>query len=142
MSAELLYSEMIEQYEALETNNQRINYLQKHNNPRFKFFINLILNKKIKFSIEPPPYRPAEEPAGLNFTYLDAEMDKLYRFIKNHKLKPAGLTTQKETELLLVTLESLHKDEAELLCKIMTKTLKVKNLKKPLVLKVFPDLEI
>ena len=28
MSAELLYSEMIEQYEALETNNQRINYLK------------------------------------------------------------------------------------------------------------------
>ncbi len=39
-------------------------------------------NPYVKFDVEVPEYRPSIEPAGLNHTYLDMEVSKLYRFIE------------------------------------------------------------
>lgn len=140
MSAEKLYSEIFEEFDKCTTKTERINCLRKYDHPRFRTFLKTAFDPKIEFDVEIPKYRPAPEPAGLNFTYLDLEMPKLYRFIKNHPERPLGLTKDKQTQLLLVVLESLHKDEATVLCKLIAKNLEVKFLTSNLVKEAFPGL--
>jgi hypothetical protein len=140
MSAEKLYSEIFEEFDTCTTKAERINCLRKHDHPRFRSFLKAAFDPKIVFDVEVPKYRPAPEPAGLNFTYLDLEMPKLYRFIKGHPERPVGLTKEKQTQLLLVVLESLHKDEAELLCQLVSKKIDVKFLTVNIVKEAFPGL--
>lgn len=138
MSAEKLYSEVLDEFNSVTTKHERIAILRKYDHPRFRSFLQAAFNPKIEFDVEIPDYRPAQEPAGLNYTYLDIEMLKLYRFIKNHPARPEGLTKDKQKQLLLVTLESLHKDEAALLVKVIQKKLEVKFLTPNLINEALP----
>ena len=67
-------------------------------------------------------------------------MGKLYRFIKNHPSRPAGLTVEKQRQILIPILESLHKDEAAILAKVIQKKFEVKFLTVNLINEVFPGL--
>lgn len=138
MSAEKLYSEVIEEFEKETTKQGRIAILRKYDHPDFREFLRAAFNPNIHFDVEVPKYRPAQEPAGLNFTYLNLEMRKLYRFVKNHPARPQGLTKDKQKQLLLVILESLHKDEAEILVRLINKKLEVKFLSSNLINEALP----
>lgn len=140
MSAEKLYSEIFEEFGKAETKQDRLKVLKKYDHPRFRLFLQAAFHPDVQFDVSVPRWRPAPEPAGLNYTYLDAEMAKLYRFVKNHPSRPAGLTDTKKTELLLITLESLHKDEAALLERLVKKELNIKHLTPKLVSEAFPGL--
>lgn len=140
MSAEKLYSEIFEDFDKCTTRNERVALLRKYDNPRFRSFLQTAFLAGIEFDVKVPNYRPAVEPAGLNFTYLDNEMDKIYRFLKNHPSRPEGLTPEKQSSLLVVILESLHKDEAELFVKLIHRDLQVKFLTANLVKEAFPGL--
>mgnify|MGYP003346806987 FL=1 len=119
MSFEKLYSEILTEFDNAKTKQERINILRREGDDRFKFFLQLIFNPAIEFDIVlPHMYRPAKEPAGLNFTYLDIEMPKMYRFIKNHPLRTPEFTAEKTTQHILVMLESLHADEAALILQV------------------------
>lgn len=140
MSAEKLYSEIFEEFDKATTKQERMNVLRKYDHPRFRSFLQAAFHPGIVFDVEVPKYRPAVEPAGMNFAYLDSEMLKMYRFVKNHPSRPAGLSADKQKQLLLVVLESLHKDEAALLVKLIKKDLEVKYLTANLVKETFPGL--
>ncbi len=143
MSSEKLYSEIFEEFEKATTKQERINILRREGDERFRFFLQLAFNPAIEFDIVlPHMYRPAKEPAGLNYAYLDTEMPKMYRFIKNHPMRPREFTADKTTQIILVMLESLHRDESALILKIFKKGFKVKNLTHNLVKEAFPDLII
>lgn len=140
MSVEKLYSEILEEFQLATTKQERIAILKKYDHQRFRDFLIAAFHPNIQFDIEPPSYRPAPEPAGLNYTYLDMEMNKIYRFVKFHPMKPKELTAEKQKQLLLVILESLHKDEAELLVKVFNKKLDVKFLTPNLINEAYPNL--
>ena len=143
MSSEKLYSEIFEEFEKATTKQERIAILRREGDERFRFFLQLAFNPAIEFDIVlPHMYRPAKEPAGLNYAYLDTQMPKMYRFIKNHPMRPEGFTAEKTTQQILVMLESLHRDEAAIILKIFKKEFKVKNLTHNLVKEAFPDLII
>jgi len=135
-----IFSEIFEEFQEAKTKNERINILRKYDHPRFREFLFYALSKKIQFDIEAPNYRPAPEPAGLNYAYLDLETEKLYRFIKGHPRKPQGLTNEKQKQLLVVVLESLYKDEAEILFKVINKKFEIPFLTQSLVNEAFPNL--
>lgn len=135
-----LYFEVFDEFEKAETKTDRIAVLRKYDHPRFRDFLIYALNPKIEFDVEVPNWRPAVEPAGLNYTYLDNEISKLYRFVKNHPQRPEGLSFEKQKQLLVVVLESLHKDEAQILADVITKKFKVNNLTKKLVQEAFPGM--
>lgn len=139
---DLLFSEILEHFKKAESRKDRIAILRKFGDETFKHFLVLAFHPKIKFDIDPPPYRPAPEPAGLNYAYLRIEMRKIYRFVTNHPEKSPNLTAEKQKQLLVVILESLHKDEAELLVKLFKKDLEVKYLTAQIVRESFPDLDI
>jgi hypothetical protein len=143
MSSEKLYSEIFDEFENAPTKQDRINILRREGDERFRFFLQLVFNPAIEFDIAlPDRYRPAKEPAGLNFAYLDTQMPKMYRFIKNHPMRPEGFTTEKTTQQLLVMIESLHRDEAAIILEVLQKKFKVKHLTHSLVKEAFPDLVI
>ena len=139
-----LYSEILEEFESSATRAEKIAVLRKYDHPRLRDFLAITYNPDIEFDVEVPTYRDAIEPAGLNYTYLDVEVPKLYRFIKNHpKLKGLVIESEKKKQLLLVTLESLHKDEAALLAKaIRNKDLGVKFLTPKLIKEAYPEINI
>ncbi len=140
MAADRLYSEIFEEFDKAKNKQERIAVLRKYDHPRFREFLNYAFNKFVKFDVEIPNYRPAIEPAGLNSTYLSTEVTKMYRFIEGHPQRPEGLSDLKKKQLLTVILESLHKDEADLMCKLIKKDLGVKYLTMNLVLEAFPGM--
>ena len=143
MSSEILYSEIMEQFTHANTKEEKIHILRRNDDPRFRFFLELALNPNVEWDIELPyKYRPAVEPAGLNYAYLDTEMPKMYRFLKNHPNRPEGYTTEKTTPQLQVILESLHKDEAAILADLIRNKFKVKGLTPALVKEAFPGINI
>jgi hypothetical protein len=143
MSSEKLYSEILSEIENASTRKERVEILRREGDDRFKFFLQLIFNPAIEFDILLPHiYRPAKEPAGLNYTYLDMEMPKMYRFIKNHPMRPPEYTAERTTQALSVMLESLHADEAALILQVFKKDFKKKHLTHLLVKEAFPDLII
>ena len=96
MSAEKLYSEIFEDFDNAKNKAERIAVLQKYDHARFREFLNYAFNPNIKFDVEIPNYRIAVEPAGLNYTYLSAEMPKMYRFIVGHPMRADGLSPTKQ----------------------------------------------
>jgi hypothetical protein len=137
---DLLYFEIIELFQKAETRKDKIAVLQKYGSTSFQDFLYCVFSPDIKFDVEIPQYRPAIEPAGLNFTYIHNEMSKIYRFIVGHPKRSPDLTGKKQQQLLTVILESLHKDEAELFVKMMKKDLDVKYLSQQIVREAFPNL--
>jgi hypothetical protein len=135
-----LYSEILDLFQKAETRKDKIAVLKRFEHPTFKQFLNYAFNPEIKFDVEIPDYKASYDPAGLNVMYLDDELARVYRFIVGHPKRAAGLTSKKQTELLLVILESLHKDEAELYVRMLRKDLKIPFLTKKLVKEVYPDL--
>lgn len=138
MSATKLFSEILEEFGQATTKADRITVLRKYDHPMFREFLEASFNPGIKYDVEIPTYRPAQEPAGLNFAYLDSEMPKLYRFIVGHP-KRTNVSPEKLTRLLGIVLESLHKDEAELLVKCMKKDLGVPYLTIKLIKEAYGD---
>ena len=129
MIKDRLYSEIFEEFENAETKAQRIEILRKYRHPRFVEFLEYTFNPNIFFDAPiPQNWSPAKELAGMNATYLELEVPKLYRFIKDHPHRPKELSKQKQEKLLKTTLESLHPDEAKLLIGCMNKDLGVKFL--------------
>lgn len=142
MSSEKLYSEIFEEFEKAETRADKINVLRKYDHPRFRDFLAIALNPMFQFDVDVPNYRPAPEPAGLNFTYLDIEVSKLYRFIKGHPKRTTYISPEKQKSLLTVVLESLHKDEADILVRCIKKDLNIKFLTPKLVKEAFPNINL
>jgi hypothetical protein len=141
MSSDKLYTEILDEFTKAQTREQKIYVLRKYGEPSFRDFLFIALEPKIEFDTPIPRYRLSNEPAGLNYTYLSNEVPKLYRFCKNHPLRPVGLTTEKQQQLLLVILESLHRDEAALLVKMMKKTLDIEYLSQQIVTEAFPQIK-
>ena len=124
-----LYSEILKEFDEAKTRSDKIEVLRKYNNERFREFLRYSFDPQVEFDVVlPEKYRPAVEPAGLNYSYLHIEVPRLYRFIKNHPKRPAAYRGKKPTQDILVLLESLHKDEAILLVKMIQKNLGVKYL--------------
>lgn len=137
---EYLMHEIFEKFEKAETRKEKIQILKKFGNSKFKTFLNYALNPNIKFDVEIPVYKPSLDPAGLNTTYIDNEIDRTYRFIVGHPKRAATLTALKQKQLLTILLESLHAGEADFYVRMLKKDLKVKFLTRKLVKEVFPEL--
>jgi hypothetical protein len=124
-----LFTEIFAEFEQAETKVDKMKILRKYWHPSLKLFLEYAFNTNVIFDVKiPEKWRPAVEPAGLNVSYLDSEVPRLYRFIKGHPNRAEALTPEKQTKLLLVVLESLHPTESELLIKLMKKNLAVKGL--------------
>ena len=139
--ANMLFSEIFEEFSHADGRENRVAVLRKYGstNKWFCEFLNYAFNPKIQFDIiQVPNYKPSVDPAGLNVTYLNNEMRRLYIFIVGHPKRTAKLDARKEARILNALLGSLHKDEAALLVKLFQKRLEIKYLTARLVKEAFP----
>lgn len=137
-----LYSEIFAEFDEVKTRAEKIAVLRKYDHPRFREFLFFVFSDDVKFDVEIPKYKPSLEPAGLNMSYIHMEVTRLYRFIENHPKRPAGLFGDKQKNLFIGVLESVHKDEAELLVKMVKKDLGIKFLTKQIVKEAFPGINL
>lgn len=138
----LLMNEFFEKFEKLTTRDERINFLRSASSPLFKDFLRGAFDPNIIFDVDIPEYRPAIEPAGLNFSTLINEMDRAYLFVKGHPRTPTGVTPKKKEAILKSMLEAIHKEEAIFLIRMLKKDLKVKFLTPKIVNEAFPDINV
>jgi hypothetical protein len=141
MSSEMLYSEIFEAFVKAPDKAGKIAVLQRNYDSRFLEFLECAFNPGIIFDVEIPEYTPDDQPAGMNHSYLDMEMNKMYRFIKNHP-KREYVEPSKLKRLLEIVLISLHKDEADLLVRCMKKKLGVPLLTPKLIREAYASNEI
>lgn len=137
-----LYSEILEEFDQAPTRAEKIAVLRKYDHPRFREFLVYAMNPHVKWDVEVAHYRPAPEPAGLNYTYLHNEVPKMYRFMANHPKSDANLKPDKKKALLTGILEALHRDEAVLFIRAIRGDLDVKYLTPKLVVEAFPGIDI
>lgn len=142
MSSTLLYHEIFAEFEKAEKRSEKIDVLRKNADRNFLNFLGMVFNENIVFDVEIPEYKSSNDPAGLNVSYLHNEIDRMYRFIVGHPRRPGGLTPKRQKELLLQVLESLHKEEADLLVRCIQKDLKIPFLTRKLVKDAFPFIDL
>lgn len=137
-----LYSEILDEFDKAETRADKIAVLRKHDHPRLREFFWYAFSEEVQFDVQVPKYKPAVEPAGLNMSYLHMEVPKLYRFVINHPKRTPGLNGSRQQNLLIGILESVHKDEAEILVKLINKDLKIKYLTANIVKEAYPGINL
>ena len=142
MNSNLMYHEVFELFQKTEKRSEKIQVLKNHADGNFLSFLKMSFDPRIVFDVEIPEYTPSILPAGLNDLYLHSEIQRMYRFIKDHPRRPQGLTSAKQKSLLTSVLESLHKDEADLMIRCINKDLKIPFLTPKLIKEAFPDLDL
>lgn len=79
-------------------------------------------------------------PPGMGYETMHSALDKMYLFVAYHPRKPAGLTAEKQSQILVQILESMELKEAAIFGNIILKNLNVKGLTYQVVKDIFPDI--
>ena len=141
MGAKRLYHEIFEEFEQAGTKQEKIDVLRKHGDIWFQEFLNFALNPAVKFDVKViPPYKPAMEPEGLNYSNLNLEVRKLYLFIPGHPKYKGPLPEKKRDAIFSNMLQNVNVHEAKLLEAVILKKLKIKSLTPKLVKEAFPNM--
>lgn len=137
-----LFNEIFEEFQNCKTRPERIELLRKYDHPGLRDFFVASFSPNVKLNIIlPETYRPAIEPAGLNYSYLEIEMSRIYRFVEGHPQK-INVPEKKMKQIVTGILECLHKDEARLFVKMVQQKLDIKFLTAALVKEAFPDIPL
>lgn len=85
------------------------------------------------------PYKKNDSPKGTTHTYLEKEGSKLFYFVKGG----SSISQIKREEIFIGLLETLHEEEAELLCLVKDKKLQKKysRISKALIQETFPQIQ-
>lgn len=111
--------------------------LQQNNHPVIKQLFYYVFSPDIKFILPEgaPPYKPCDFLDQEGRLYVEAR--KMYLFIEGGN---PNLTKVKREILFIQLIESISKDDAELLIQVKDKKLPYKHITKEVVLAAFPDL--
>ncbi len=85
------------------------------------------------------PYTTNPAPEGTDHLLLENEGKKMFHFVKGG----SSITQSKREQIFLGMLESLHPDEAEVLCLVKDKNLQKKytRISKTLIQETFPNIQ-
>lgn len=110
-----LISEILQAVSSAKTKAEKIKILRDHASPSLQGLLiwNFDDTAKSSLPVGDVPYTPSDAPAGSEYhTRLSGEYRKFYHFIQG-----ASEIKQTQRESIFISmLESLHKDEAEVLC--------------------------
>jgi hypothetical protein len=138
-----MYPEIFIEFQTAPTRKEKIDVLRRYDSGRFREFLFLMFSPNVEFDVEiPKTYKVNHEPEGMTMSTLHIEVTRLYRFVKGHPKKAVGLTGEKQKNLLINVLESIHKDEAELLIKVMKREAKIPYLTAQIVKEAFPGINL
>lgn len=121
----------------LKTSEEKINYLRSNDNGAVRTVLNYTFNPNIKFLLPkgPAPYKPFEGHDAEGRLY--AELRRLYLFVEGGN---PNLNNVKREHLFIQLLESIDRDDAELMVSVKDKKMPYKGITLALIKKAFPDL--
>tara|TARA_B100001939_G_C16564082_1_gene455686 strand:+ start:139 stop:588 length:450 start_codon:yes stop_codon:yes gene_type:complete len=136
-----LVSEVLKAAHGRKTVDGKVKLLQEHKGDHIKALLIWNFDKGIESAIPEGdvPYKKNESPAGTaGHTRLAHEWRTLYNFVKGGNDK---LSQMKRETLFVQLLESLHADEAELVCLVKDKELQSKyRISRSVVEKAYPEI--
>jgi hypothetical protein len=136
-----LQSEILQAVSSAKTKSAKINLLKEHRSPALVSLFVWNFDESIESAIPDGevPYKPNESPTVDSQSKLASSYRTLYNYVKggNDTLK----RTRRES-LFIELLESLHPDEAEIICLVKDKNLSKKyRITHNVVKEAYPDVE-
>ncbi len=137
----LLISEVLQKVSNAKTKKEKIELLQKYKTPALQSVLIWNFDESV-VSMLPEgdvPYTPNEAPADTEHTRLLHEYRILYNFVKGGN---DGLSGNKRETMFIQLLESLHQDEAKVICSAKDKLLGKKyKITKACVQEAYPEIQ-
>lgn len=138
MAVRISISEIINKAPEFKTVQEKVDWLRKHDNPALRVVLKYTYDNSIKFLVPdtPPPWKKNE--------FEDEAKSLLYREARRLKIFIEGggydnLNQIKREQLFISLLEDVDNDDAETLCKMISKK-PFKGLTKKTIQEAFPDL--
>jgi len=134
-------SEILGNASKISKKQDKLDYLRNNFNPVLGQILKYTYEPQFEWELPPgePPYKPSEFPDSQSMLYQEAR--KLYMFVENgHPELQKPHNKLKREQLFINLLESLDKDDAELIVSVKDKKLPYKRITKKFVDKVFPGL--
>lgn len=138
--ARQLVSEVLEKASKIVKKSDRIAYLQANKSPGLLDILRINYDDTIVSMLPEgaPAYQQDDAPKGYEYSILNKEYKKFKYFFKG----PVALAMKplKRESMFLKLLETLNKEEAELLVAAKDKSLAIKGITKILIRDAFPNL--
>ena len=135
-----LQSEILQAVSSAKTKAAKINLLKEYRNPALVSLLIWNFDESIKSAIPEGdvPYTPSDKPIGDGVSRLVSQQRMFYNFVEGGNV---DLTRTRREALFIELLESLHKEEAELLCLVKDKELQKKyKITRSMVEDAYPDI--
>ena len=132
----LSISEIVDKAIGLKTEKEKIEWLQQNNNVALRTVLKYMYDPNVEFLLPntAPPWKKNAYVGVEGMLYTEAR--RLKNFIKGGGYD--NLNQVKREQLFISLLEDVDNDDAELLCKMITKK-PLKGLSKSVVIAAFPN---
>ena len=133
----LSIAEIVNKATELKTKEEKVEWLKANNSVALRNILILMYDKKFKFNIPntKPPYTPSDFPDSQGMLYKQAR--KLAYFVEG--MKGDNLNQMKREQLFIELLETVDKEDAELLCKMIEQK-PLKNLTAAVINEAFDNI--
>ncbi len=136
-----LQSEILQAVHSAKTKKEKIKILQDYRSPALVSLFVWNFDESIKSAVPEGevPYTPNDSPTVDSQSKLSSQYRTLYNYVKGGN---DGLKRTRRESLFIELLESLHPDEAEVVCLVKDKDLKKKyRITHNTVKEAYPDVE-
>lgn len=133
----LSISEVLKRANDLENLQERKAFLLEHDSPAIQTILRCVFDDNIKFLLPKgkAPYKPTEFDNQESRLY--SEMRKMYLFVEGGN---PNLAQVKREQIFIELLETIDRQDAELLVAVKDKKLPYKNITRNLIEKTYPGL--
>lgn len=140
MSIKNVY-EVLNDFKAAKNKQERVVVLRSNDSYALRNVLFGAFLPELKFTIKKiPEYKKIDVPPGMSYSHMTEALSRVYLFVEGSPRRPAGLSAQRETEILIQLLESLEPPEAEVFTNMLKKDLKIPYLTPNLINEAFPGL--
>jgi hypothetical protein len=153
MAHSKLYFEIFEEFEKASKREDKIAVLRNYGNQDRTLLALLIgtFHPDVKYKlVQVPPYKASDAPAGMGYTSINQEIQRVYLFQDQTARLPdiwrpqnpriGNLPARRLTEILIQILENLEAKEAEVFISMLLKKSPAKGLTAKIVNEAFPGL--
>ena len=137
-----LISEILRKVNNAKTKAEKKELLLKYNTQTLRSLFIWNFDETVKSMLPEGevPFKPNPAPEGTDHILLQNEGKKFYYFVKGGA---DNIKQSKREEIFIGMLESLHPDEAEIICLVKDKKLQSKytRISKTLIQETFPNIE-
>lgn len=135
-----LQTEIIQAVSNAKTKAEKIDILKEHRNPALVSLLIWNFDESVKSALPEGevPYTPSDNPIGDGISRLSSSQRMFYNFVEGGNQE---ISNTRRESLFIELLESLHADEAELLCIVKDKQLGKKyRITKNVVAEAYEDI--